>query len=541
MNANNTGTTADVLVIGGGGSGLSAAISAATSGSTVIVLEKCAEVGGSTGMSVGSFTAANTAYQFRAGVNDSIELFIEDMKVANGQFEDRENKQLREVLAQNAGPTVEWLSSLGVQFLGPTPEPPYEKPRMHNILPNSKAYITALLRECRKRGVRIETSARVEKLLRNTSGEVIGARANGRNYIGRRGVILATGDYSAATDMKAAFVGEAAAEVQPVNPGNTGDGFRLGSDQGGVMLQMDRLYEGLRFPPARMPDPIKMLPATPLVSRIVRGIAENLPKNLLAYILRGALTSWVGPNNTMYGAGAILVDSTGRRVANEDSDKELARGVAAGENKGYMIFDQRLAEKFSAWPNPVSTFPGVAYAYVQDYKRYRPDMYHEAATVEELAEKIGIDPAGLRRSVDDFTRYTRTGKDPEFGRTKFGDGLTEGPFYALGPMQAYITLADGGLMVDPQLNVVTATGEQIPGLWAAGSTGQGGLQLLNHGLHIGWAMVSGRIAGRHAAQADTRTDLVPAPGQEDSALDLPVEELNVVDERHFSEFEAKTR
>lgn len=537
METIHTGSGADVLVIGGGGSGLCAAISAATSGSTVLVLEKGEEIGGSTGMSVGSFTAANTAYQFRAGVNDSIDQFIEDMKVANGDFESRENQELRRILAENAGSTVEWMSSLGVQFLGPTPEPPYEKPRMHNVLPNSKAYITALARECRKRDVKIVTSARVEKLLRNAAGEVIGARANGQNYIGRRGVVLATGDYSAATDMKAAFVGDAAAKVQPVNKLNTGDGFRLGSDLGGVMLQMDRLYEGLRFPPSRLPDPIKMLPTAPIISRIMRGVVEKLPKNLLAYVLRGALTSWVGPNNTMYSAGAILVDSSGKRVANEDSDKDLARGVAARENSSYMIFDQRLAEEFSAWPNPVSTFPGVAYAYVQDYKRYRPDMYHEADTVEELAEKIGMVPQSLRTTVDQFAQYSREGEDPEFGRTKFGAGITSGPFYALGPMHAYVTLADGGLMVDSGLNVVTGDGDQITGLWAAGSTGQGGLQLLNHGLHIGWAMVSGRIAGRHAAQADIRGDLTPENGKGDSALNLTVEKLNVVDERHFAQFD----
>ena len=154
-------------------------------------------------MSVGSFTAANTAYQYRAGVNDSIDLFVEDMKVANGEFEERENKELRRILAENAGATVEWLSSIGVQFLGPTPEPPYEKPRMHNVLPNSSAYAEALLRECRKRGVQVRTSMRVEKLLRNAAGEIIGASANGTEYFGRRGVILATGDYSASTEMKA--------------------------------------------------------------------------------------------------------------------------------------------------------------------------------------------------------------------------------------------------------------------------------------------------------------------------------------------------
>ncbi|MCX6497324.1 MAG: FAD-dependent oxidoreductase [Arthrobacter sp.] len=506
-------STADVLVIGGGGSGMSAAISAATSGATVIVLEKCPKVGGSTAMSVGSFTAANTAYQYRAGVNDSIDLFVEDMKVANGEFEERENKELRRILAENAGSTVEWLGSIGVQFLGPTPEPPYEKPRMHNVLPNSGAYAEALLRECRKRGVVIHTSMRVEELLRNADGEIIGARASGRDYFGRKGVILATGDYSASTEMKAKYVGEDAAKIPPVNPNNTGDGFVLGTEAGGVMIQMDRLYEGLRFAPSKRVDPIKMLPSHPLVSKAMRLVVERLPRKVLAYVIRGALTSWVGPNNTMYRAGAILVGHGGKRIANEDSDKGMARAAAAdAKNTAYMIFDERVARKFSAWPNPVSTFPGVAYAYVDDYKRYRPDVYHRADTIEELAASTGLDPAVLAASVADWNATVKAGTDGDFGRQHLGQGVTEGPFYALGPMNAFITLADGGLAVDTGLRVTTPAGEPIPGLWAAGSTGQGGLQLLNHGLHIGWAMVSGRIAGRNVAQAPSRQDLAVAEG-----------------------------
>jgi fumarate reductase flavoprotein subunit len=507
--------TADVLVIGAGGSGMAAAISAATSGAKVIVLEKVDKVGGSTAMSVGSFTAANTSYQYRAGVNDSIDLFVEDMKVANGEFEARENVELRRVLAENAGPTVEWLSSIGVQFLGPTPEPPYEKPRMHNVLPNSTAYREALLRECKKHGVQIYTSMRVDELLHNAAGEIIGASANGAQYFGRRGVILATGDYSASSELITAHVGAAAAKIPPVNKNNTGDGLLLGESVGGVMVQMDRLYEGLRFAPSNRPDPIKMLPSLPILSKIMRVVVERLPKNLLAYVIRGALTSWVGPNNTMYRAGAILVDHRAVRVANEDSDKEQARAVAADPvNTGYMVFDAAVARKFSKWPNPVSTFPGVAYAYVQDYKRYRPDVYHVANSIEELAAEIGVDPTTFSATVADWNDAVAAGADSRFGREHLGTGVHEGPFYALGPMNAYITLADGGLDVDTQLRVVTKDKEPILGLWAAGSTGQGGLQLLNHGLHIGWAMVSGRIAGRHVAQAPSRADLRPVPAHQ---------------------------
>ncbi|GAA3315476.1 FAD-binding protein [Arthrobacter ramosus] len=238
------------------------------------------------------------------------------------------------------------------------------------------------------------------------------------------------------------------------------------------------------------------------------GWAVRLPKKLLAYVIRSALTSWVGPNNTMYQAGAILIGHSGKRIANEDSDKLMARAAAADEkNTAFMIFDERVARKFSAWPHPVSTFPGVAYAYVNDYKRFRSDVYHRAETIEELAASIGVASSVLNSTVDEWNADVANGKDSRFGRQHLGAGVSEGPFYGLGPMNAFITLADGGLAVDTELRVTQADGEAIPGLWAAGSTGQGGLQLLNHGLDIGWAIVSGRLAGRSVAQAPNRLDL----------------------------------
>ncbi|MEU3274420.1 FAD-dependent oxidoreductase [Saccharomonospora sp. NPDC006951] len=509
--------TTDVLVIGAGGSGMSAAISAATSGASVVVLEKCARPGGSTAMSVGSFTAARTSYQYRAGVNDAVELFVADMAKANGTREGLENTALRELLAENAGPTLEWLSSIGVQFLGPTPEPPYEKPRMHNVVPNSRAYASALLRECARRGVEVRTGARVDALLRNAGGEVIGARVRGTDYIGRKAVVLATGDYSADPEFKATYAGASAALVPPVNPGSTGDGFRLGSDVGAVLVQMERLYEGLRFHPSRRPDPIKLLPAHPAVSQLLRRGAERFPR-LLAFVARGALTSWVAPNNTMYRAGGVLVGASGRRIANEDSDSAMARAVASEkDNRAYLIFDETVASRFSAWPNPVSTFPGVAYAYVDDYRRYRPDLHHRASDIGELAAKIGVPAETLRATVTTWNAAADSGTDSEFGREHLGEGLLRAPYYALGPLGAFVTLTDGGLAVDSRLRVTDAEEKPIPGLYAAGSTGQGGLQLLNHGLHIGWAMTSGRIAGRNAAHEEMRSDLAPVRPSERTA------------------------
>ena len=78
--------------------------------------------------------------------------------------------------------------------------------------------------------------------------------------------------------------------------------------------------------------------------------------------------------------------------------------------------------------------------------------------------------------------------------------LATAPFYALGPAKSYVVLTDGGLAVNLALQVLDNDDEPIAGLYAAGSTGQGGLMLKGHGHHIGWAFTSGRIAGRHAAR-----------------------------------------
>jgi predicted oxidoreductase len=120
---------------------------------------------------------------------------------------------------------------------------------------------------------------------------------------------------------------------------------------------------------------------------------------------------------------------------------------------------------------------------VPDYLRNRPDVTVRAATVEALAGRLGMDATALARSL-------REGDGPPLG---------EGPYVALGPVRSVFVHAEGGLMVDAQHRVLDAQDRPIPGLYAAGSTGQGGLLLKGHGHHLAWAFVSGRRAGRFAA------------------------------------------
>jgi fumarate reductase flavoprotein subunit len=149
-----------------------------------------------------------------------------------------------------------------------------------------------------------------------------------------------------------------------------------------------------------------------------------------------------------------------------------------------------MTHLFSHWPHFISTAPGVAYAYVNDYRRNRRDIFNAAPTLDALAEKLSISAAALADSV---RKYNQNASN----RPK----LSEGPYVALGPLRAVFVHAEGGLAVDREHRVLGEGDKPIPGLYAAGSTGQGGLLLKGHGHHLGWAFASGRRAGSNAARS----------------------------------------
>jgi succinate dehydrogenase/fumarate reductase flavoprotein subunit len=200
------------------------------------------------------------------------------------------------------------------------------------------------------------------------------------------------------------------------------------------------------------------------------------------------LTTALGVSPELFKNGAILVNRNGERFADELLGP--ARAVPRQpEKQTYIVFDGKLAQRFTAWPYYVSTAPGIAYAYLADYRRNRADIYHEAATVQGLARSMGVPPEALARTLAAYNATGRAGRP----------ALDTAPFHALGPVKSYVIFTDGGLRVTERLEVTREDGTVIPGLYAAGSTGQGGLLLEGHGHHLGWAFISGRIAGRNAA------------------------------------------
>ena len=162
----------DVIVVGGGGAGLAAASEAASLGRKTVLLEKENALGGSTAWSVGSISATNTPHQRAKGIIDRPDAHFEDLDVLAGGKRNRDNLALRRILVDNATDALRWLESAGLVFAGPNPEPPHRLPRMHNVLPNSRAFPHALGRHCRKLGVDIRLNAEADQLLTEANREV---------------------------------------------------------------------------------------------------------------------------------------------------------------------------------------------------------------------------------------------------------------------------------------------------------------------------------------------------------------------------------
>ncbi len=473
----------DVVVVGGGGSGLAAAIEARNASARVVLLEKNEKLGGSTAWSIGSITATGTPHQMRRGIVDTSEHHFEDMALFNGALAGRDNDELRRILCAEVPDAIDWLMQLGVRFFGPMPEPPHRQPRMHNVLPNSLSYIHHLSRHAHSIGVAIRTGIRATALM-TQSDRVTGVTCgDGRNFGARRGVILAAGDFTNDPELKARFMGPQAARVEGVNVTATGDGQKLALALGARIVNGDlALGPELRFVPPQHATLVRMLPPWPALAWFMEWAMQHVPARLLRPFIMSFLTTALAPSASLFEQGAVLVNQAGRRFCDERDQPALA--LAEQPDKvGFIVIDGRLARQFSAWPHFVSTAPGVAYAYISDYRRNRPDVYTEASSLGELAGKLKMAPEALQAAM---------------GSNAATAGMP--PFVALGPVRPVFVHNEGGLAVDRKHRVLGADDVPIQGLYAAGSTGQGGLLLKGHGHHLAWAFVSGRRAGRMAAK-----------------------------------------
>ncbi len=460
-----------------------------------LLLEKNTKLGGSTAWSVGSITSTGTPHQLRAGVQDRPQDHFDDMPLFAGDLAGRDNDELRRILCDEVPDAFRWLLSLGVRFFGPMPEPPHRQPRMHNVLPNSLSYIYHLERHARRVGVEIVADTRVTGLVVESEAVVGAACSDGRQFRARRGVVLAMGDFTNDPELKARYMGAQQAKVEGVNATATGDGQKLALPLGARIVNGDlALGPEIRFIPPARTTLVRRLPPWPALARTMEWAMGHVPQALLRPFIMSFLTTALAPSPKLFEAGAILVNRDGQRFCDELDAPALALPDQPGKI-GFILVDGQLARQFSAWPHFVSTAPGVAYAYVPDYRRNRPDVYTEASTIAELAHKLGMDQHALHETIA-LSNAASSLQGTEARRSS----LRDPPFIALGPVRSVFVHNEGGLAVDREHRVLGAQDRPIAGLYAAGATGQGGLLLKGHGHHLAWAFVSGRRAGRFAAR-----------------------------------------
>jgi fumarate reductase flavoprotein subunit len=496
MSEDGTLSTHDVIVVGGGGSGLSAALAAARAGRQVLVIEKAPQLGGTTALSVGTICATATSFQKAKGILDAPDGQFEDMAKFAGPLASRDNLALRRLLADNVPDTVRELADLGVRFTGPIPEPPHTYPRLHAIVPHSRGFIRQLANECRRLGVMFKTGEAAQRLI-SEGGRVAGvetrpASGASRSYRCRQAVILASGDFSSASrEFKQRYMTGPLLDVTGVNPMSTGDGHRIAEEVGAKVVNGDLAWgPEIRFGAPARPSMVSRIPPVPLIGSAILLAMKVLPDALLRPLLMGYATTFLAPSHALFREGAILVNASGERFCDELGRPQDSIATQPG-GTAFIVLDADVANKFEAWPNFVSTAPGVGYAYLQDYRRSRPDITFEAPTLEALGGKIGVGGRSLAAAVD---RH-----NAELGSGGARKPLANGPFTALGPAKSIILLTEGGLAVNDRLQVLREDGSVIAGLYAAGSAGQGGVILEGHGNHLGWAFTSGRLAGKNAS------------------------------------------
>ena len=465
--------TADVVVVGGGVAGLSAAIAAVNAGSSVILLEKAADVGGATKMSGGLIYAANTSVQQKYGISDTVDAMIAHYThAARGQA----NPGQISIAANKSADNITFMENLGAMFAKPTVsgaevcegQPPI--PRVHSTstsdgkLSGGAAVISILKAGAQKAGVDILTNTAAQHLVARGGKEVLGVQAlsNGAtiNVKAGKGVILAAGGFQGSKDMQIRFC-EKAYESLPLGPpGLTGDGHLMGMAIGADTTVM---HEMLGVP---------------------------------GLILPGAASATFIFPPEFISAPVIMVNSAGMRFVDETiyyehRNQELLRQESytiVGPVTVYTLFDQALLSSLGGG----SIVPGFSKDLASEVSS---GMVLRAQTIAGLASAMGVDQGNLSATLAKWNSYAQGGKDLDFGRTAGLGQIQTAPFYAI-PTRSTMFDTKGGLKINGNAQVLDTDGNVIPRLYAAGTNSGGVLGEYYPG--SGSALIQGLTIGRIA-------------------------------------------
>ncbi|MCR5090497.1 MAG: flavocytochrome c [Oscillospiraceae bacterium] len=441
----------DVVIVGAGGAGLTAAVRATQQGAKVIVLEKMPMVGGNSLKASGGMNCADTKFQAAAGITESgVREFIEDTMNGGHQLNDI---SLVTTLAENSAEAVEWLESIGA----PLPKVAATGGTTHKYLHSPEdgspvgAYLVAKLSDIvEENGIEVMLNTRATEILMD-NGAAVGVMAEDAGHIytvNAKSVILATGGFGSNFELMCSYNPSLANAVTTNHPGATGDGIRMAEEVGAATVDMEQIQL----------HPTVYQATSMLVSEKMRSL------------------------------GAILVNQEGMRFCNDLSTRDAVSAAELEQTGGYayIIFDQNLVDHNKS---------------AQEY--INKGMAAEGATYEELAQNMGLEGDAIQnfvRTMDKWNASVAAGTDEEFGRNNgMDDDLSTAPFYAI-QIAPGIHHTMGGIKINTEAQVIDTDGNVIPGLFAAGETTGG----VHGGNRIGGNavcdfVVFGRIAGLGAA------------------------------------------
>lgn len=436
----------DVVVIGAGGAGLSAALEVKLGGKEVIVVEKMPVVGGNTLRATGGINAAGTSVQKALGIEDSVETHYED--TMKGGY-DKNDPALVKVMTENAADSIEWLISLGADLSDVGRLAGATNDRAHRPTGGAPvgSHIVKVLKEnAAKENIEIllETTATEILYENNEIKGIVAKDKDGNSFtIEANAVIIATGGFGANTTMVAELDSSLEGFGTTNHPGATGDGITMATDIGADVVQMEEIQ------------------THPTV----------VPSN--GYMITEAVR----------GNGAILINRDGKRFVSELSTRDVvSEAVLQQEGKtAFLFFDGTVKESLKA---------------IDGY--IKMGLTTEGETIEELAGKLGINGENLVETVNVYNGYVDAKEDKDFARPDMPRKLEKATYYAIevGPAVHHTM---GGLKINEKAQVLDTNGNVITGLYAAGEV-TGGVHGGNRlgGNALADIVTFGRIAGKNA-------------------------------------------
>lgn len=452
--------TYDVVVIGGGGAGLSAAIEAQSTGAKVVLLEKMSSVGGNTLVSGGGLNVPGTDQQKSLGIEDSVELFIED--TMNGG-DNINKKELVTVVAENALPTTKWLTDeINVEFMSDRLQQ-FGGHSVPRALISKNNHGTELIRKLKTHGdelgVVFKMETRAEKLIVDKNNKVVGVVA--KNIAGQeitfnanKGVIIASGGFGANLEMRKKYDPDKDEKYKTTDvSGTTGDGIIMAEDVNADLIHMEYIQT---YPTCN--------PKTGIISYIANSRFD----------------------------GAVLLNQEGNRFVEEmDRRDVISEGILSQTNK----------ESYLVWGQEVEEVGNMTEVHKDEYKVFENmDLIYKADTLEELAKHFEINETKFMETIEKYNKYVDNGKDEDFNRRGSLKHISKGPFYIQKVVPA-IHHTMGGIVINEEARVLNKDGSIIPGLFAAGEV-TGGIHGTNRlgGNAVTDVIVFGRIAGQKVVE-----------------------------------------